>query len=187
MDSINKQQQPVRICVDWGNTITRDAYLYEKIARGSLNKTSTWNGPESWNNIRSIGTVNKFDKVQPHFFRMADIYPGAIDFVSAFCGNEGVGSKTESYIVYDNKPTIDMNSDKIIMLMAMTVQENGGDVNGYYLGPDKLSICKQNMISIHVDDDPKTATWLAASGIKSILMLRKWNRLFDIDRLEIHN
>jgi hypothetical protein len=178
-------KHPVNIFIDWGGCIVRDYELFDTIAKRSNNVKSTWQSPESWESIRSVGNDNYFDKIQKSFFKFGNPYEGSIETISTFCGMKGIDSDSQIYIVYDNKPQLDLEPQEIIKEMAFAYNNLKGSVNGFYLGSDKVLLAKKNFVDIFVDDDPRIAIGLACAGIKSVLMLRKWNRNFDLNDIAL--
>ena len=104
-------KHPVKILVDWGGTIIRDDKLFEIISENSNNKNVTWHSPECWNDIKSIGNENYFDKIKKSFLKIGDAYSDSIPVISSFCGNDEE-SESQIYIVFDNKPDLEKISYK---------------------------------------------------------------------------
>lgn len=178
-DNNTKMSTPVKIMVDWGGCIFRDSDLFSEICKNSGAGEKHFNGPLSWDNIRSIGNENFFDTIQDKFFDISTDYADAIDVVSCFCGSKGMSSKTETYVVYDNKPFLKINPDMAVAKMAKLFSEKRAKANGFYFDSDKLALSKRICATIAVDDDPRICIALASVGIKTILLLRKWNRFFS--------
>ena len=177
-------KEPKKILVDFGGTIIRDDMLFDQITEKSGNMKHKWSSPKSWDKIRHIGDKNFFDKVKDKFFMMGDEYPGVMSAMSEFYGENGLGSHSEIYVVYDNKPELYKTQDVTLTRFAFAMSNRGLKFNGLYVERDKLHLTKQIRASILVDDDPRVAIGCALAGIKVVLMMRKWNRFFDIDRLE---
>jgi len=175
-------KEPIRILVDWGSTLIRDDYLFNYIAEQSGNKKTKWESPQSWNKIRFIGDRNFFDENIDSFFNMGDEYPDSVEVISTFCRKNSTDS--EVFLIYDNKPLLSTPPNEILSNMAESFKKKGGEIDGTYISADKLCIAKQAGISILVDDDPRIVLSFALSGIKAILMLRKWNRFFRLEDLQ---
>lgn len=169
-----------KILVDWGGTIVRDESLFETIAERSGNTKTKWESPNSWNNIRSIGATNYFDKTRNSFFSMGELYTESECVISSFYGENGGESLSEVFLVFDNNPDV---GEEVMRNWSMSLSKMDILFNGLYVSKDKLSIAKQIGASVIVDDDPRVVVGCAMAGIKSILMLRKWNRFFNIETL----
>ena len=100
-------------------------------------------------------------------------------------GSNGRASLTETYIVYDNWPELKLSIEQITFLMAKSISNNCAKVNGFYIESNKISLAKQTGCAIAIEDDPRIALSYANSGIKVVLLLRKWNRLFSKDTLRL--
>ena len=175
-------KEPIRILFDWGSTLIRDEDLFNYIALQSGNKKTKWESPSSWSKVRVLGGENYFNKIVDTFFQMGDEYLGATECVSSFCSIHS--PETESFVIFDNKPALRIPPEKILKKLSDSLKNRKCDVNMSYIGPDKISISKQVGIRILVEDDPRIAISSALSGIKTILMLRKWNRFFRIEDIE---
>lgn len=138
-------------------------------------------GPQSWNNIRTIGTENYFDTIQNKFFEMSSLSEeGCIRIINK-CFGGSKDSEIFNYLVFDNRPFIKRNP---LLLFADHCKNIGIHANGIYVSADKVSLCKKLGITIAVDDDPRVALALASANIKTILMIRKWN--FGFDRTNLY-
>jgi hypothetical protein len=176
-------KEPIKIFIDWGGTLVDDHELFSIISKKSNNEKAIWESPESWDMIRYIGNNNYFDQAQNTFIADCNVKKDAISVINNYRGDNGPSSKTETFILFDNKPNINIEPQKIIMQMAFKMNTEGLKVNGFYVNSDKLFLAKQHSVDIFIDDDPRIAIGLACSNIKCILLLRKWNRLFDINNL----
>mgnify|MGYP001613887869 FL=1 len=70
---------PTRILIDWGGTLVRDELLFDTIALKSGANNPTYDGPHSWDSIRSIGNQNFFQTLEKSFFKNATFYPNALN------------------------------------------------------------------------------------------------------------
>lgn len=178
-------KQQTKILFDFGGTIARDEKLFHQIAKYSGNEDAEFLGSDSWENIKCIGSVNYFDKIIDNYFDMLEFYPQAIEVVSSFYGNHGFDSPTQSYIVFDNRPELGLKSNICSANISRVFYKHGGQANGFYTDRDKLNLTKVAGMSLLIEDDPRMAITLASVGLKVIMPLRKWNRLFNPDSMRI--
>ena len=184
----------MNILVDWGGTISRD----ETIVKIRRNYFKQWYGPKNWeemNNLNHIqsGVYNfdngffsakKLEEIKNSFFSSGEIYPDSDKVISKYCENNcKISAKTNIYIVFDNVPNINVNQSEIIKQMAFSFDARGIKTNGYYVDSDKIHLSKQIGVDIVIEDDPRVAIALCLAGIKCVLVLRRWNRLFSINSL----
>jgi len=174
----------LNIFIDWGGTIARDHVTYEYISSKSGSRAHEWQGPNSWDSIRCVGNENFFEKEQHRFFRLTRYYSNSIKTISDFCGDEAY-PETKTFIVYDNRPKINAPPNDIIRELAYSFNEANGSANGIYIEPDKIALIKRHGGGIMIEDDPRIAISLALADIPVVLLLRKWNHLFDIDSLKM--
>lgn len=172
---------PFKILVDYGGTIARDQWVFDKIALGSMrvdySPVPFW-GIDAWEDVKSLGHINFFSKVEDSFFKLCPYYPEALSTISSFLGKEGEDSKTQTFVVFDNNPKMSFSISKIEMLLATAFDGRGGKTNGFYVEPDKVRLCKKLGIDLIVDDDPRIALATSTIGIKTFLILRPWNRRY---------
>lgn len=173
-----------KVIFDFGGTIARDSQTYRNIAVNANNDKADFKGPDSWDGIRFVGSVNYFDIVQHKYFSMCNYYPQAVDCVLDFYGDKGDESKSFAYVVYDNRPLI--KNSKIEALLSMDFYKRGGKANGFYADSDKLRLAKSLQADVVVDDDPRMAVALAYAGVKTIVPLRKWNSSFELNNLRFY-
>ena len=173
-----------KILVDWGGTIIRDDYLFKAIAEKSNNHKDVFISPDSWKKIKYIGNENYFKEIKNKFFNIGECYPNSEEVISSFFG-KSVDSKTRIYINFDNNPNLEFLTEQSLKNITESIYNRNIDVNGVFINSDKIKLCKNNQIDIVVDDDPRIAISMALAGIKCVLMLKKWNKAFDIDMLQI--
>lgn len=176
-------EEPHRILFDWGGVIAKDAALYQEILIESKRKIekSEFKKPEDWFTIRSAGNENYFDTIEKLFFKRCDIYDSSAEVI-----NRLTDIGYETHIIFDNKPSLNVSENEALFLFASSLKDRGILPNGVHINPDKPNFAKIIGAEIVVDDDPRMAIAYAIRGIKSILMLRKWNRKFDLDSLILH-
>jgi len=177
-------KEPVRIFVDFGECIVRDHLLFDYIAKESNNEKATWESPDSWYAIKGIGDVNVFDQISEKFFSMSEPYSEAPEVISSFLG-EDENSKSQIFIVYDNVPEVNLSNDKRDLLFSSALQTKKIECNGFFFSSnDKTNLAKVQGSTIFVEDDPRVAISLALSNIKTVLMIRKWNSQFNMERMK---
>ena len=157
------------IVFDWGGTIVKDALLFRHMA------DRYFYGPDSWEICKMAPPMSSA------FFKESKQYPEAIRVVSRYCGTT-IDSPTKNFIVFDNKPVLDLSQG--LIGLSLKFQQIGGSANGIYIESDKLSLAKRISADIFVEDDPRIAITLANAGVKTILMLREWNKFFNYDILK---
>jgi len=173
-----------KILLDWNGVIARENDLFKNITEKSLNPNYKYESSDSWDNIRKIGTINYFSKIEKFFFDYQTIYDGAKEFINkTYSKNEN--SEYSNYIIYDNKPKINLTIDQIIFNLSKNLVQLGYYSNGIYVDSDKIKMAKIIGVDFIIDDDPRIVIAGAYSGIKSILMLRKWNSMFSFDNLKM--
>ncbi len=177
----------IKVLFDWGGTIRNDSLLLQYFSDNSLNTNEVqFNGPESWDNIRSIGSENFFAKNQEKIFDISEIYCDTTRVVNEFYGTDGTLSQYENFIVYDGQPDSDITHDRLQFLLANQVLKTGFKTNGIYINSDKIELAKRLNIDYVVDDDPRVILALASANIKSILISRLWNRAFSKDNAKFY-
>jgi hypothetical protein len=174
-----------KMLIDWGGTIIRDEYFFNYISIQSKNLKTKWASPKSWDKIRYIGELNFFDTIKEKFFLIQDEYPGSTEIINRFFGNSQE-SESQTFIVYDNNPDLGCKINKTIFKLSIAIQQRGINTNGVYVEKDKLRLAKNIGIDLLIDDDPRIAIASSSSGIKTILMIRKWNRFFDLENLKYY-
>jgi len=172
-----------KILIDFGGTISRDCLLFEHIARKSENGSAVFESPDSWDRIEVIGSINYFESIRYKYFELVDFYYGFSDFIKKYNANSS-SCKTQTIVVFDNKPNIKIDYDQIQFLLAKKLAEESCSPNAVFVDSDKLALCKKLGISIAIDDDPRVALSLAFAGIKTILVSRLWNRGFGLNCLD---
>ncbi len=178
-------KESIKILIDWGGTIVRDHVLFNRIAMQSNNYKTKWINPDSWDLVRQLGSENFFEKNTRNFFSMGETYSESIETINEFCGDSGHTSEYETFIVYDNKPTLNLPPNEIIKLLAFDINKRCGKVNGIYVDSDKTRLSKTNAIDIVIEDDPRIAISLCLSGFFCILLNRNWNKSFSWENLRI--
>ena len=119
----------MNVVFDWGGTIVKDGDVFADICRSSDNFSSSYNGPDSWDSIRSIGNINYFDSIPNYFYKcLGSLYPDSIRVISRFCGLSQ-NDKTKSFILFDNKPSILKEPKDIIRDISFAFNETNGSVN----------------------------------------------------------
>jgi len=177
---MKKTNNTINIIFDWGGSIIRDYALFEYISFKSNNSITKWKSPKSWNSIRSLCNEDCFSKIENNFF---EYYKDSINIINKYF-KSNTCSKTKSFIIYDSNPVLKMSNNKIEFLFSKVVSSLGININGVFVHKDKLKIYKDLNIFIAVDDDPRVASYLASSGIKCILLLRKWNKDFNLEFID---
>lgn len=191
------------ILFDWGGTIIRDNILAEKLGNmsysyyGEFTGADFWNkssgsedqkilesdsfDPDHWSNINAENDRNFFKK----FLYGGEVYDQAFETINSF-RSTSANSKSKTYIVFDNKPSINASYDKMQFTLARAISHKGGHVNGSYVEQDKINLIKRLNIDIIVDDDPRIILAAASTGVKSILISRLWNRRFSLNDIDIY-
>lgn len=172
------------ILIDWGGTIIRDDYLFKLIAEKSNNNKDFFQSPDSWEKIEYIGNENYFKDIKNKFFNIGECYPLAEEVISSFTGTKQK-SRTKTYINFDNKPNLNNNLENSLQKLSESIYDRNIDCNGIYINSDKINLCKILQVQIAIEDDPRIAISLALSGVKTILMMRKWNKEFNVKDLEL--
>lgn len=177
----------IRVLIDYGGTIANDSLLFDKINAMSLgNPHNNYKGPDSWDDCRQLGSENYFDKIEESYFSISEYYSESINVINNFHGVDGEDSKYLTYIVFDNIPKLKRSLQDIEKSLVFDFNRRAGKVNGFYIDSDKLSLCKRIGADVLIDDDPRIALSVASAGIKSIVLLRKWNsKIADNDYLNL--
>jgi len=169
---------PKRIFIMWGGAISKEAKLYKEIATKSGNPNVNFKGPESWGGIRSVGNKNYFDDAIPYFFLMSQTYASSLSVINNFIAQKGQSSRTETHIVFDNCPDFKVPDSKIIAYLSKAFYEKDGRANGFHVKRNIISFAQKMSAYIIITDRPNLAISASEKNINSILLLRKWNRVF---------
>lgn len=169
----------MRIAIDWAGTIIREKDIFEKLSNGK-----EYFGPKSWD---EYFPYNISEKEYKTFMSNSELYPGSLETVNNLNGgNLGPYAKDQLYIIFDDKPrSSEVSNPQKNLLFNKKINDFGMEPDGTYINSDKLSLYKSISLDLAIDDDPRICMSLAFSGIKSILILRKWNRNFSKDILDI--
>ena len=178
-------KQPSKIFFDWGGTIIRDADLFNDIASKS-NSTRRYKDPNDWKDIRTIGNLNHFEDIKSKFFERGETYPYALNVVSKYTGHS-LQAKSQSFVIFDGSPIINGKKDalNIQFLLSKALSKKNAKSNGIFVESNKVQLAKSLGCEILVEDDPRIALAAASAGIKVVLMLRKWNRVFSLESLSL--
>jgi hypothetical protein len=172
------------ILIDFGGTIARDNLLFQTIAIKSGNFNPPEFSPDNWDRIETVGSSNYFDISKKSFFEMSKFYFGFSDFIKKYNAISS-SSKTQTIVVFDDKPNLKMNGEQIQFALAKKLADENCSPNSIYIESDKISLCKKMGVSFAIDDDPRVALALAAAGIKTFLISRLWNRRFDFKSVDL--
>lgn len=176
-----------KILIDFGGVISRDSKLFKDFGIQSGCKDPFYQGPDSWDLIENIGNKNYFKNVKEKnsFFMMCEFYPEAIETLNIFYATNGIRSPYGVFVVYDGRPNLDLSSSRIEALLASEFNRRKANINGFYVQSDKVRLCKQIGVDLMIEDDPRIAIALSSNNIKTLLMIREWNKGFDISSLKM--
>jgi hypothetical protein len=181
--SQEKVKTPLNILIDWNGTITKEEATFDKLVNPFLDSPThehdeiqhfyKWDHPEKPLLPEGLREL---------FFSDSVLAPYAVNVINKFLGKEANSSDSQTFIVHDETPNFGQHTD---FKMASGFDIIGLEVNGMYVASDKINLAKVLGADVAIEDDPRIAVALCLSGIKCILMLKKWNRFFSIDALSL--
>lgn len=169
---------PERIFIMWSGAISKEAKLYKQIATMSGNPNIDFKGPESWESIRTVGNKNYFDDAKSLFFSMSQVYASSIPIINNFIAKKGRASRAETHLIFDNCPDFKIPDNKIVAYLSKAFYDKGGRANGFYVTRNAIQFARKMSAHVVITDRPNLAILAAEKNINSILLLRKWNRVF---------